>query len=304
MSTPLLPPQVREIFPFENRFADVEGHRLHYVDEGPRDGPVVLLLHGNPTWAFLYREIIPRIAGSVRTVAPDFLGMGLSAKPHRESLYTLETHTRLFTAFVEALGLRDLILVMQDWGGPIGLGYAVANRANVSGALIMNTWAWPEPSPFHAAVDPWRTMHAPLIGSYLMLRRNILVERGLYLSIGTRRERLRSGPVLDGYRAPFEDPASRIGMLAWPRNIPLAPGHFNWDRMARLHERLRGFDAPCRLLWGAKDVVFPLENAARFQALLPDCSEPRVISEGRHFIQEDAPEEIAEEILSLVGGRP
>jgi len=296
-----LPPHLRSLYPFKSRFIEIDGRRMHYIDEGSGPGkPAVVLLHGNPTWSFLYREIIPRIVGVCRAVAPDYFGMGLSDKPADESWYTLENHTRAVTSLIDRLGLHDVILVAQDWGGPVGIGYAQAHPANVAGLLIMNTWAWPEPSPFHAAVLPWRMMHAPLFGAHAFLRRNILVERGLYLSTGRSRARLKPGPVLDGYRFPFPTPESRIAMLAFPRNIPLGPGHFNWDRMAALEAGLERMRMPCRLLWGEKDIVFPPANAWKFHERLPRCAPPRMIPDGMHFIQEDAPEEIAEEILALV----
>jgi haloalkane dehalogenase len=295
-----LPPEIHRIFPFESRWVDVQDHWLHYVDEGEGEGkPAVVLLHGNPTWSFLYREIIPRIAHRCRAVAPDYMGMGLSDKPLDERWYTLENHTRVITEFIEKLDLKDIILVVQDWGGPIGLGYALEHPDNVAGTLIMNTWAWPEPSDFHASILPWKMLHAPVIGAYFFLRLNVLVERGLYLSTGNK-DRMKKGPVIEGYRLPFSSSGSRIAMLAFPRNIPLKPGDLNWDRMAELKRGLRKLPFPCRLLWGKQDIVFPPENAHRFHELIPNCAPPRMIPHGRHFIQEDAPGEIAEEILMLV----
>ncbi|MBI3736947.1 alpha/beta fold hydrolase [Candidatus Sumerlaeota bacterium] len=296
-----LPKEIQQIYPFTSRWMEIGGNRLHYLDEGSgEDRPTVVLLHGNPTWSFIYREIIPKIRPHCRAVAPDYLGMGLSDKPPDERLYTLENHTKIVTELIEKLGLKKIILVVQDWGGPIGLGYALAHPENVAGMLIMNTWAWPEPSLFHASVMPWRMMHAPVIGAHFFLRRNILVERGLYLSTGNR-EKLKRGPVLFGYRLPFSSPLSRIAMLAFPRNIPLHPGDLNWERMEKLKEGLKTIPFPCRLLWGAKDNVFPPANAEVFQKLIPNCPPPRLIPEGMHFVQEDAPDEIAEEILILAG---
>jgi haloalkane dehalogenase len=296
-----LPPQIREIYPFRSRWMEVQGYRMHYVEEGvERDRPTVILLHGNPTWSFLYREIIPRISHACRAVAPDYLGFGLSDKPPDERWYTLENHILAMTEFISRLGLNRIILVVQDWAGPIGLSYALKYPANVAGMLIMNTWAWPEPSEFHASVMPWRMLHAPFIGAHVLLRRNALVERGLYLSTVRNRQRLKKGPVLDGYRLPFSSQLSRIAILAFPRNIPLKPGDLNWDRMTRIKEGLRTLPFPCRLLWGEKDIVFPPSNAHLFHKLIPNCSPPCMIADGGHFIQEDAPGEIAEEILALL----
>lgn len=296
-----LPPQIREIYPFQSHWMEVNGYRMHYVDEGAGRGKAtVVLLHGNPTWSFIYREIIPRISHACRTVAPDYLGFGLSDKPSDEGWYTLENHIYAMREFINGLGLRRIILVVQDWGGPIGLSYALQNPNNVSGMLIMNTWAWPEPSQFHASVMPWRMLHAPFVGAHLFLRGNVLVERGLYLSTVRSRQLFRQGPVLDAYRLPFSSPQSRVGMLAFPRNIPLKPGDLNWDRMEGIKDGLRTLPFPCRILWGEKDIVFPPSNAQLFHKLIPRCSTPCMIPDGGHFIQEDAPGEIVREVLMLL----
>ncbi|MBU2549853.1 MAG: alpha/beta fold hydrolase [Proteobacteria bacterium] len=301
MNPQRIPPEIQAIYPFESRWVRIDGLGMHYVEQGLDQGrPTVLLLHGNPTWSFLYREIIPRISPVCRAVAPDYIGMGLSDKPAHEAFYTLENHTRILGDFVDQLGLKRIVLVVQDWGGPIGFGLALARPGLVAGMLIMNTWAWPDPSHFHASVLPWRMMHAPFAGAHFFLRRNILVERGLYLSTSRAREKLKHGPVLDGYRLPFPTLESRIALLAFPRNIPLKPGDLNWERMKRMEEALPGLSCPCRLLWGEKDNVFPPENAGRFQKLLPACAPPRWIPDGSHFVQEDAPGEIAEEVLKLL----
>ena len=296
-----MPRSVYKLFPFVGNFIKVRGHYMHYVDVGKGEGkPTVVLLHGNPTWSFLYREIIPKISKNCRAVAPDYIGFGLSDKPAEESWYTLENHAKCFTEFMERMQLKNVILVVQDWGGPIGIGYAQEHPENVAGMLLMNTWAWPDPSQYHCSVFPWRTWHAPFTGAYHFLRKNVLVERGLFHATGDF-EKMKSGPVLEGYSYVFPTERSRIGMLAFPRNIPLKPGDLNWDRMADMERRLGSLKFPCRLLWGERDIVFPVENAYRFRKLLPNCTEPRLIANGRHFVQEDAPREISEEILALAG---
>jgi haloalkane dehalogenase len=295
-----MPRTVYKLFPFVGQFLQVQGHYMHYVDVGAAPGkPTVVLLHGNPTWSFLYREIIPKISNACRAIAPDYLGFGLSDKPADERWYTLENHTKSFTEFMDKLGLKDVILVVQDWGGPIGFGYALEHLDNVRGMVIMNTWAWPDPSRYHATVFPWRMWHAPFTGAYYFLRKNVLTERGLFHATGSF-EKMKAGPVIEGYTYMFPTARSRIGMLAFPRNIPLKPGHFNWDRMAHMEQGVTKLPFPCRLVWGERDNVFPVENAYRFQKLIPNCTAPRMIPHGRHFVQEDAPQEIAEEVLALL----
>ncbi len=160
-----LPPEIRKHFPFESRFMRVNGRRMHYVDEG--EGDPVLLLHGNPTWSFLYRKFIPRLkdAGH-RVIAPDHIGFGLSERPAREHDFSLENHIANLAEFIRRLGLKRITVVCQDWGGPTGLACAVLNPGLFKAIVVMNTWAWPEPTAFHSGVFPWRMMHAPVVGPY------------------------------------------------------------------------------------------------------------------------------------------
>jgi haloalkane dehalogenase len=197
-----LPPEIRKHFAFESRFMRVNGHRMHYVDEG--EGDPVLLLHGNPTWSFLYRKFIPPlVAAGCRVIAPDHVGFGLSERPAREHDYSLENHIANLAEFIRRLGLQRVTVVCQDWGGPTGLACAMLDPAAFKAVVVMNTWAWPEPSAFHSSIFPWRMMHAPVVGPYLFQRRNILVERGLYLSVVHRERFLEEA--LPAYRFVMQD---------------------------------------------------------------------------------------------------
>lgn len=164
----------------------------------------------------------------------------------------------------------------------------------------MNTWVGAEPSRFLRGIAPFRTLHSPFVGALCFLRRNAFLERGLYLGTGRSRGRLKEGPVLEGYRFPYPTPLSRIATLAFTRNIPFQPGDLNWEKMSRIKEALPSFTAPCRVVWGALDSVFPVAFARAFHDLLPHCREPRLIADGGHFVQEDAPAEIGEEIIALL----
>jgi pimeloyl-ACP methyl ester carboxylesterase len=293
---PELPPSVRELYPFESHYAQVNGHRVHYVDEGR--GDTVVLLHGNPTWSFLYRNFIPRLSQRFRVIAPDYLGFGLSEKPADEAAYSLENHTATLTALLDSLAAANVTLVMQDWGGPIGLGYALARRGRMRALVVMNTWAFTEASLFHRSVYPWRLLHAPVFGQLLLKRRNLMLEANL--ALGTFHSERIAGPVLEAYRLPFPDYDSRVGMLAFPRSIPLKPGDAAYDAIARLERSLPDLRLPAKVIWGEQDIVFPVEFAHKFCELLPMAGPPHVIREARHFLQEDAPEEITNAILSFL----
>ena len=300
-----LPPEIRKRFPFASRFMRVNGHRMHYVDEG--DGDPVLLLHGNPTWSFLYRKFIPRIvAAGYRVIAPDHIGFGLSERPAREHDFSLENHIANLAEFIRRLALRRLTVVCQDWGGPTGLACAVLNPAAFKSIVVMNTWAWPEPTVFHSSVFPWRMMHAPVVGPYLFQRRNILVERGLYLSVVHREQFLEEA--LPAYRFVMPDYDSRLLTRVFPRLIPLRSDDRSAATMRWLEQSLRGLNVPALIVWGKEEIVFPAECAQRFKTLLPHAKGPLWVT-GSHFLQEDSPEEICSHILDFLreqdgGGQP
>jgi len=293
-----LPPEIRKHFPFASRFMRVNGYRMHYVDEGA--GEPVLLLHGNPTWSFLYRKFIPPlVAAGFRVIAPDHIGFGLSERPAREHDFSLENHIANLAEFIRRLGLIRLTVVCQDWGGPMGLACAVLDPSNFKGLVVMNTWAWPEPSAFHSAVFPWRMMHAPVVGPYLFQRRNILVERGLYLSVVYRERFLEEA--LPAYRFVMPDYDSRLLTRVFPRLIPLRPDDRSAATMRWLERSLRELDIPALIVWGKEEIVFPAACAQRFKALMPQAKGPLWVT-GSHFLQEDSPQEICGHILDFLRG--
>jgi pimeloyl-ACP methyl ester carboxylesterase len=182
---PDVPDAIRSQWPYRPRFVRVNGWRMHYVDEGA--GEPVVLLHGNPTWGFLYRDFVaPLTRAGYRVIIPDMIGFGLSEKPTREDAHGLDGHIANLTALVRQLDLEHITLVCHDWGGPTGLGFALSNRERMHALVLMSTWAWPlPPTEFHTRMFPWRIMHAPLLGPYLLGRHNVLC--------GTRHLSVRSG---------------------------------------------------------------------------------------------------------------
>ena len=293
-----LPDSIREQWPWRPRYARVNGWRMHYVDEGTGD-PVVLL-HGNPTWGFLYRDFVePLKRAGCRVVIPDMVGFGLSEKPSREEAHNLDGHIANLTALLRQLDLRRATLVCHDWGGPTGLGFALSNPGRVAALVVMSTWAWPRPpAEFHTRIFPWRMMHAPLVGPYLLGRHNALVGRGIYLSV-VDREKFRKR-AQHAYEWVLPDPTARLLTWTWPRWIPLdatsrALERFNW-----LEKELAACRLPTMIVWGREDDVF--EHAtftARFKQLLPHAEGPHLVT-GRHFLQEDSGPEIAALIVDFV----
>lgn len=297
-----LPEDIRRRYPYQSRFVRVNGRRMHYIDEGPPDAPPVLLLHGNPAWGYLWREVVPPLlTAGLRVVVPDMIGLGLSEKPHDHSVHTLDNHAANLVALLDALELRGVTFVCHDWGGPTGLA-ALATRPQTAAAVaVMSTWAWVEPwSEFHSRVLPWRLMHAPVVGPYLMGTRAAMPGRGMYLSV-VDRERF-AAEASAGYTEVLADADERAPTWIWPRSIPLgrdtdiAAERFGW-----LEEQVRAMRLPATVIWGREDDVFTTEVFTRhWQQVWPHAEGPHLVT-GRHFLQEDSGAEIGQLLADFAG---
>ena len=293
-----VPVSIREQWPWQPRFARVNGWRMHYVDEGTGD-PVVLL-HGNPTWGFLYRDFDERLTrAGHRVVTPAMIGFGLSEKPTREEAHSLDGHIANLTALLRQLDLRRMTLVCHDWGGPTGLGFALSNLERVCSLVVMSTWAWPlPPAEFHRRMFPWRMMHAPIVGPYLLGRHNALAGRGVYLSV-VDREKFRNH-AQHAYEWALPDPAARLLTWTWPRWIPLDATARAWERFRWIEKELAACRLPSLIVWGREDDVFDRATfSVRFKQLLPHAEGPCLVT-GRHFLQEDSGREIAGLIVDFL----
>jgi cis-3-alkyl-4-acyloxetan-2-one decarboxylase len=272
-------------WPFEPRYSNAGAVRLHYVDEGPRDAAPVLFLHGNPTWSYLWRRPIAALSErGRRCVAFDHMGFGLSDKPARLSAYTLQAHVDNAIALIDELDLRDVTLVAHDWGGPIGLGALLERRDRLSGLVLMNTWAWELPS----FVPPFlREFRSEGLGEILALGGNLFVE-----SIPGGMANRDTDPVMmDAYRAPFPDYWSRVGALAFQRDIPLTERDRSSALMSSIHERLQELDVPVTLVWGMRDPVFRPVFVDQWRELFPGLSLVE-LDDAAHFVPEDRPDAV------------
>jgi haloalkane dehalogenase len=279
------PPWLPEaLYPFESHYADIGGARVHYVDEG--SGPPLLLLHGNPTWSFLYRERIKGLRDRYRCVAPDHPGFGLSRAAPGYG-YTPREHASVLEQLILQLDLTGVTMMVQDWGGPIGFAAATRHPDRFSGFVIGNTWAWPKADLGTQLFS--RVLGGP-IGRYLILQRNFSDEKAIP---GAMKRRKLSQDVMDGYRGPFPTPESRRPVHVFPREI-LASRPFLGE-VERDLAKLR--DRPALLVWPTKDVAFKRPERERWEQLFPNHR--TVVLEGAgHYIQEEAPEEIIAAIRS------
>lgn len=271
-------------FPFESRWFESPVGPVHYVDEG--SGRPLLLLHGNPDWSFLYRKMIPLLRGRFRCVAPDYPGFGLSVHPD-EYGYTPAEHAGVVRALVQHLDLTDMVVMGQDWGGPIGMDVASREPQRVGGLVMGNTWFWP-------ADERVMTGFSAVLSSppaqWAILNRNAFVEPLMRRSLRTRLTATEFAHYLDV----LPTPASRRGVAEFPRQIRASGG---W--LAELEQRVKDrlADVPLLLVFGTKDPG--LGRAAvidRWRAVFPHAPLVR-LPEAGHYLQEDAPDEVAAAIL-------
>jgi len=273
----------RGLYPFESRWFDGRSGRMHYIDEG--QGPPIVFFHGNPTWSFLYRNVITRLRGQFRCIAMDYLGFGLSEHPD-DFGYTVEEQAAAVGELIDHLGLNDFITMGQDWGGPISMAVATARPDRVRGVVLGNTWFWP--------ADGWRLkLFSIVMGTwplqYLVLHRNLFVE---FVRLATTEKLAET--VMQHYRGVQPTPAARRGIAEFPKQIRAAR-----PLLERLAHDVPGQlgSKPALFVWGMKDPGFPLASTwSRLQDTFPDNVVVR-LPQANHFIQEDAPDAIAEAIL-------
>ncbi len=279
-------------YPFESRFVRTPQGMMHYVDEG--SGAPVLLLHGNPTWSFLWRHFVTGLSDAHRVIAPDHIGFGLSEKPSDSAAYSIEAHIRNLEALVERLDLTGITLVMQDWGGPIGLGMAARHPGRIARLVVMNTFGFwppadgmdPENLPLPA---PLRLMRAKGPGDVLVRRFGFFERVVMRMATGDGAALRR---VHHAYKGVFRSPAERAGVMAFPRLIPTRSAHPSAQILLReTGPFLERFEGPARIFWGMKDPLFPPEALAAWRKRLPQA-EVTELAEAKHYLQEDAPEEI------------
>jgi haloalkane dehalogenase len=293
------PPWLEAMFPWAQSRLMVNGRAMAFIDEGPREGRPVLLLHGNPTWAFLYRFFVGPLAGAgYRVIAPDCIGAGYSDKPRIDAAYSLAHHIADLVSLIDQLDLAGLAIVGQDWGGPQGVGAALQRPGQLAALTLMNTWLFTDyKGPFHTSDRPWTTWHAPIAGPYFMKRMKVLSHGGP----SNISPRDMSHEEARGYHHVYDERDSETVTLTWPRSIPLCEGDRGWADMAMIQSRLPQLaSVPIQLIWAPEDLVFPIAYAERLKELLPHAEGPKTYDRARHFLQDDRGSEIATGIVAFL----
>lgn len=278
-----------ELFPFESHFIEIDGHTVHYVDEG--SGPTLLMLHGNPTWSFLFRDVISLLRKDFRCIALDYPGFGLST-PRPGYRYLPEGHADVVTAFVDALGLKDVTLVGQDWGGMIGLAVAQRRPGVFDRLVLANTWAWPVNGDLH--FEAFGRIVGGLPMRFLVRQFNLLVNA--FIPTGHRRRKLTDAE-LDHYRRALDTAERRQASAVLPGRV-LASREFFAEVEAGLPDVAH---LPTLIIWGGADIAFRAQERARLEATFPDHTTVLVEGAGT-YVESDAPDEFASAIRSFSDG--
>jgi pimeloyl-ACP methyl ester carboxylesterase len=284
---------VSDLYPFESHFLDLDGVRLHYLDEG--SGDPVVMVHGNPTWSFYYRNLISGLRGSYRTIVPDHVGCGLSDKPDASRYpYSLDRRARDLESLLDHLGLfENITLVVHDWGGMIGMLFASRHPERIKRLVVLNTGAFHLPKAKRFPPSLALVRNTPL---------GPLLVRGLNaFSLGAARACVRrpmSPEVRRGYLAPYDSWANRVAVLKFVQTIPLKPGDAGYDLVTEVENGLDQFrHLPVLICWGMHDFVFDRHFLAEWERHFPEAEVHRFGDAG-HYVLEDA----GDAILPLVQG--
>jgi pimeloyl-ACP methyl ester carboxylesterase len=279
-------------YPFSPHYVVLNGVRMHYVDEGR--GEVILCLHGEPSWSFLYRKLIPPLAREHRMIAPDFFGFGRSDKFTERSEYSFQMHRDSLVAFMDRLRLERITLVGQDWGGFIGLRVVGEMPDRFARLVLMNTALGTGEEPPGPGFMAWRDYMAknPDLDVAALFRRAIVQEAS------------KTPEILAAYAAPFPDRSYKEGVHAFPQLVPIRPDDPGAAESRQARDVLARWTKPCLLMFSDKDPVLGLPAGRRLEALIPSAGPMIVIRDAGHFLQEDKGEELAEQILTFLRAHP
>ncbi|MEO8145302.1 MAG: alpha/beta fold hydrolase [Betaproteobacteria bacterium] len=281
-----------DLYPFTGTFRNVNGHQMHALDEGQgHEGQdrTVVMLHGNPTWSFYYRNLVLGLRGTHRVIVPDHIGCGLSDKPDERSYgYTLRERVDDLDALIEQAGVKGRItLVMHDWGGMIGMAYATRHPQKIGRLVLLNSAAFHLPKSKKLPRTLWLCRKTPL-GDFFIR------DTGIFTSVLARWAVCRpmEQRVREAYLLPYRAPQDRTGLLRFVQDIPLEPDDPSYGLVREVQANLPAFrQTPTLILWGDRDFVFDHHFLREWQKFLPDAEVHRFPNAG-HYVLEDAGTEI------------
>ena len=278
-------------YPFGSHWFEVDGHVQHYIDEGR--GPVLLMVHGNPTWSFAWRRLVKDLSRDYRVIAIDHLGCGFSEKPQDRNIYTLNEHIQRLASLVRLLNLQQITLFGHDWGGAIGMGCAGRMADRFQRFVLMNTGAFRSQAiPFRIAI-----CRIPLLGTLGDRGLNLFARAALTMAV----EKPLSPAARAGFIAPYESWTHRIAVHEFVQDIPLNPSHRSYATLTEVEQSLEQFhDHPMQLIWGMKDWCFTPGNFLNeFRRRFPKAVSLELPRAG-HYVFEDAPNELLKQARTFL----
>ena len=291
---------LRHLYPYKSHYLNINGFKCHYLDEG--DGEPLVMVHGNPTWSFYYRELIKSLSGRYRTIAPDHIGCGLSDKP-RPSQYNYILQSRIddLDHLVETLtGPEKITLILHDWGGMIGMAYALRHPEKISRLIVLNTAAFLPPDGKKIPLRLHLIRNSGPLAAMAVLGFNLFAVGALHMAS----HRGLAGEVKRGLTAPYNCWKNRIATLKFVQDIPLTEKDPSYSIVKQADEKLHIFsDLPMLICWGEHDFVFDADYLAEWQRRFPGAETHRFTDAG-HYVLEDVPEKIVPLVQDFLQRHP
>ena len=283
----IVPQELKTEYPFIPHYHEVKSEKLHYVDEG--QGEPILMLHGNPTWSFFYRNLAKHFSKTNRVIVPDHIGCGLSDKP-QDYEYTLENHIENTVALIKKLDLKNITLIVHDWGGAIGMGVATRHPELIAKMVIMNTAA------FRSMEIPWRIniLRNP-VGEWFIRTFNGFAGPATTMAVTKKLSPL----VKKGFVFPYDNFESRIATAKFVRDIPMDKVHPTYKTLSNIEEKLKTLKVPVLLLWGEQDFCFTMNFQRRWLEFFP-TAKVKTFPDAGHYLVEDKTKEVIEEIETFI----
>ena len=265
-------------YPFTSHYFEVQGHRLHYLDEGK--GPAVVMVHGNPTWSYYFRNVVKTLADDFRVIVPDHIGCGLSDKPQHYD-YSLRTHISNLVELLEYLDVYPVSMIVHDWGGAIGMGYATSFPDKIEKIVVLNTAAFRSNRiPFRIRICRW-----PVLGSLLVRGLNGFARAALFMAVTRKMDK----DTARAYIAPYNSWKNRVAIYNFVKDIPLEKKHKSYKALLKIERELSGLNdrrIPIMICWGGKDFCFNDHFLKEWKQRFPG-SECYYFEDGGHYVLED-----------------